>query len=308
MERIAFIGLGNMGNSMAKNLIAAGFDVVGFDADSRTNQRSAETGIPVAADVVDAVTGADVVITMLPNGDILRQVLLGAGAESGVLNYLAPGALVIDSSSIDVANCLAVHESAASAGIAFLDAPVSGGVGGAAAGTLTFMVGGDEAHVRRAWPLFEAMGKKVVRVGGPSTGQAVKMCNQMIYASSLVAVAEAFSLADKLGVAPKMLFEVVTSSSGDCWAIRNSCPWPDVVEGGSAADEGFAPRFSSRLMSKDLRLATSAASNVGQPLPLTGKTVTFYEKVAVHEPALDVTAVIREINEAGASTATVVTR
>lgn len=291
MTRIGFIGLGNMGGPMSTNLVAAGHQVKGFDVTAEAVAAAAEAGVSRADSPADAAADADVVVTMLPRGEIVRTALLG---PDGALGALAPGALLIDCSSIDVSTTRELHELAAAAGIAYLDAPVSGGVGGARAGTLTFMVGGEADAVERGRAVFDAMGAKVVHAGAPGAGQAVKSLNQLVFGTTLAVVAEAFTLADKLDVDPSVLYDVVTSASGDCWAIRNFCPWPGVVAG-SAADSGYEPRFSARLMSKDLGLALDAAASVGQEVSVGSVAAALYAQLAARPEDIDSSAVIQAL-------------
>lgn len=291
MVTIGFVGLGNMGAPMSANLAAAGYRVRGFDLADDVRQAAAERGVEITDSVAAAADGVDFFITMLPNGAIVRDVLTGA---DGALERLPTGALVIDSSSIDVATTRDLHAAAAAKGLHFLDAPVSGGVSGATAGTLTFMVGGSETAVAQARPLLTVLGSKLVHLGGPGNGQAAKVCNQLVVAASTAAVAEAFVLADRLGVEAKALYEVISGSSGNCWALHNFTPWPGVVDG-SAADNGYRPRFAARLMNKDLRLALDAAQGAGQELALATLVASLFTRLAEAPRDLDTSAVIREI-------------
>ena len=291
MLTIGFVGLGNMGAPMSANLVKAGHRVRGFDLADAVKQAAAERGVEIAGSVAAAAEGADVFMTMLPNGAIVREVLTGA---DGALERLPAGALLMDSSSIDVATTRDMHAAAAAKGLQFLDAPVSGGVSGATAGTLTFMVGGSEAAVERARPVIMTLGSKLVHLGGPGNGQAAKVCNQLVVAASTAAVAEAFVLADRLGVEAKALYEVMSGSSANCWALHNFSPWPGVVDG-SAADSGYRPRFAARLMNKDLHLALSAAEGAGQELALTSLVASLFARLAEGPRDLDTSAVIREI-------------
>lgn len=289
MARVGFVGLGRMGGPMAANLAAAGHEVIGYDVLPEALAAATTVGVVGADSAVEAAADAEVVLTMLNRGDVVRSVLLGS---DGVLAHLRSGTIVIDSSSIDVATTRELHKQSSSRSVGYLDAPVSGGVSGAQRGTLTFMVGGDAETLQRVRPVLDVMGAKVVHAGPPGSGQAVKALNQMLFGSTLVAVAEAFTLADRLGLDPTVLYDVVTSASGDCWAIRNFCPWPGVVPG-SAADAGYEPRFAARLISKDLNLATSAAADVGQHLPVAAVTAALYEQLAnLHQDDVDSSAVI----------------
>lgn len=268
--QIAFIGLGNMGTPMALNLQNAGHTVTGFDTVATPN------GIACATSAAEAAYGAEVVITMLPNGLIARDV------ADDVLAVLPQGALVIDCSTIEVDAARAIAEAAAVKGIGFLDAPVSGGVGGAAAGTLTFMVGGDEADFNRAAPLFEIMGQKAVHCGAAGNGQAAKICNNMILGITMIGTCEAFALADKLGLERQAMFDVVSTSSGASWSINAYCPAPGVGPQ-SPADNGYKPGFAAELMLKDLRLSQDAATAVDAATPLGALAEAIYAQFVENE-------------------------
>jgi 3-hydroxyisobutyrate dehydrogenase len=278
MAAIGFIGLGNMGAPMAANLLKAGHAVSGFDLDARALAAFAAAGGRPAASAADAATGAEVVITMLPAGQHVRAVWTG---EQGLLVLLAkaptPGALCIDCSTIDVGSARAVHAAAEAAGLAMLDAPVSGGVGGAAAGTLTFMTGGSEAAFARGLPILQAMGRNIVHTGGAGAGQAAKICNNMILGISMVAVSEAFVLAERLGLDAQKLFDVASTSSGQCWSLTNYCPVPGPVPA-SPANRDYAPGFAAALMLKDLTLAQQAAEEAGAATPLGAQAAALYRR------------------------------
>ena len=256
--KIGFIGLGNMGAPMAANLIAAGHDVSGFDTLAKPE------GIPLAADAQTAVAGADVVITMLPNGTILRNV------ASEVVGHMKSGAVLLDCSTVDVDSARAVAEAAEGHGLLALDAPVSGGIGGASAGTLTFMVGGTDDAFRIASPLFEIMGQKAVHCGPSGNGQAAKICNNMILGATMIATCEAFALADKLGLDRQSMFDVVSTSSGYSWSMNAYCPAPGIGPT-SPADNDYRPGFAAELMLKDLRLSQQAAESADADTPM-GRT------------------------------------
>ncbi len=253
---IAFIGLGNMGAPMAANLVKAGHAVTGFDVAGVTVD-----GACPAASAREAVAGAEVVITMLPNGDILRAV------ASEIIPAMAPGAVLLDCSTVDVDSARAVATQAEAAGLSALDAPVSGGVGGATAGTLTFMVGGPEAAFATAKPLFEVMGQKAVHCGPAGNGQAAKICNNMILGVTMIATCEAFALADKLGLDRQAMFDVVSTSSGYSWTMNAYCPAPGVGPK-SPSDNGYQPGFAAALMLKDLRLSQQAAESADADTPM----------------------------------------
>ncbi len=262
MPVIGFIGLGNMGAPMAANLVKAGHTVRGFDLAAALRGSAEQAGVAWANDAATAVCGAEVVLTMLPTGQHVVSAY-----EGGLLGAASPGTLFIDCSTIDTASAQRAHEAAAAAGMASVDAPVSGGTGGAAAGTLTFMAGGADAAFARARPILEAMGKRIVPCGGPGAGQAAKICNNMILGVSMIAVCEAFVLAEKLGLSHEALFDVASTSSGQCWSLTTYCPVPGPVPG-SPANNGYKPGFAAGLMLKDLRLSQEAARQAGADTPL----------------------------------------
>lgn len=268
---IAFIGLGNMGAPMAANLAAAGHDVTGFDTVGTTAE-----GVTSAASAAEAVRGAQVVITMLPNGDILRAV----AAE--IVPEMDKGAIFLDCSTVDVASARAVAELAAAAGLGALDAPVSGGVGGATNGTLTFMVGGDADAFETAKPLFDVMGQKAVHCGASGNGQAAKICNNMILGATMIVTCEAFALADKLGLSREAMYDVVSTSSGQSWSMTTYCPAPGVGPQ-SPADNGYAPGFAADLMLKDLRLSQQAAEAARADTPLGQAATELYRQFVEEE-------------------------
>lgn len=272
MARIGFIGVGRMGGPMARNLTKAGHTVTAFDISAPLLEAAVEAGAARAASVADCASDAELVVTMLPAGPHVRDVYL---ADEGVLNSARPGALLIDCSTIDVETARSVAAAASEAGFEMLDAPVSGGVGGAEAGTLTFMVGGAEAAFDRARPLLEAMGRNVVHCGGPGNGQCAKMCNNMILAISMIGVGEAFVLAEKLGLDHQKLFDVSSTASGQCWALNSYCPVPGPVPG-SPANRDYQPGFTADMMLKDLRLAQNAAQGFGASTPLGAMAQALY--------------------------------
>ena len=261
MAAIGFIGLGNMGGPMAANLVKAGHKVVAFDLVEGLRNQAKSDGATVAESATAAVEGAEVVITMLPAG---KHVL---AVWSDVVPAMTKGALIIDCSTIDVQSAKQAHALAAKHGIGSVDAPVSGGTGGAKDATLTFMCGGDEISFAAAKPVLEKMGKKIVHCGGAGAGQAAKICNNMILAVSMIAVGEAFTLAEKLGLSHQALFDVASTSSGQCWALTSYCPVPGPVPA-SPANNDYKPGFASALMVKDLTLAQDAAHASGAATPL----------------------------------------
>jgi len=270
---IGFIGLGNMGGPMAANLVKAGHRVKGFDLSETSLQAFAAAGGTPVKSVADAVAGAKAVVTMLPAGRHVRAVY---SAEEGVIASLKEPTLLIDCSTIDVESARAVARMAADAGHAMIDAPVSGGVGGAEAGTLTFMVGGEEEALECARPLLEAMGKTVVHAGGAGNGQAAKICNNMILGVSMIAVSEAFTLAEKLGLSHQALFDISSKASGQCWSLTTYCPVPGPVPT-SPANRNYQPGFSAAMMLKDLKLAQEAAAANGATTPLGAEAGQVYQ-------------------------------
>ena len=269
--KIGFIGLGNMGAPMAANLAAAGHDVTGFDV-AGISLANGET----AASAVAAATGRDVVITMLPDGAILRHV----AAE--IIPVMAAGCGFVDCSTVDVDSARAVAMDADAAGLLAVDAPVSGGVGGAVAGTLTFMAGGSDAAFALAEPLFAIMGQKAVHCGDSGAGQSAKICNNMILGATMIATCEAFALADRLGLDRQKMFDVVSTSSGYSWTMNTYCPAPGVGPK-SPADNGYMPGFAAELMLKDLRLSQQAASSVDADTPMGAAATVLYEKFVEDE-------------------------
>ncbi|QOZ34908.1 3-hydroxyisobutyrate dehydrogenase [Bradyrhizobium sp. CCBAU 53421] len=261
MANVAFIGLGNMGGPMAANLVKAGHKVTAFDLVAASRDQARHDGAAIAESGVGAVKGADVVITMLPAG---KHVL---GVWNEVLPAMAKGALIIDCSTIDVESAKQAHALAAKHGMASVDAPVSGGTGGAKGATLTFMCGGEDKAFAAAQPMLANMGKKIVHCGAGGAGQAAKICNNMILGISMIAVGEAFVLAEKLGLSHQALFDVASTSSGQCWSLTTYCPVPGPVPT-SPANNDYKPGFASNLMVKDLTLAQDAANAAGAVTPL----------------------------------------
>ncbi|MCS6780989.1 MAG: 3-hydroxyisobutyrate dehydrogenase [Geminicoccaceae bacterium] len=276
MARIGFLGLGNMGGPMAANLVRAGHAVRGFDPVPSARQRLVAAGGLAVEAAAEAVRGAEVVLSMLPEGRQVREAYLGPG---GVLATAEPGALLIDCSTIDVATARSVAEAAAARGLPMLDAPVSGGVGGATAGTLTFMVGGEEEAFARAKPILEAMGKAVIHAGPSGNGQAAKICNNLMLGIQMISVCEAMALAEKLGLSHQTLFEISSKSSGQCWSLTSYCPVPGPVPS-SPANRGYAPGFTVAMMRKDLKLAQEAAQAVGARTPLAAEAYQLYNLFA----------------------------
>jgi 3-hydroxyisobutyrate dehydrogenase len=262
MARIGFIGLGNMGVPMAGNLVKQDHAVKGFDLVAANLAKAVARGVAKAASAAEAAKDAEVVITMLPAG---KDTLAVWGGD--MLKAAAPGTLVVDSSTIDVASARAAHKLAGEARMLSLDAPVSGGVGGAEGATLTFMAGGSKEAFERAKPILEAMGKRIVHCGEAGAGQAAKICNNMMLGVAMIGVCEAFVLAEKLGLSHQALFDVASTSSGQCWALTSYCPVPGPVPN-APSNNGYKAGFASALMLKDLKLAQEAASAAGATTPL----------------------------------------
>lgn len=270
MATVAFVGLGNMGGPMAANLAKADHKVVAFDLAESSRSQAKADGADIAESAAGAVNGADVVVTMLPAG---KHVI---GVWSEVVPAMTKGALIIDSSTIDVDSARQAHAVAGKHGVLSVDAPVSGGTGGAKAATLTFMCGGDEKAFEAAKPILQKMGKKIVHCGRAGAGQAVKICNNMILGISMIAVSEAFALAEKLGLSHQALFDVASASSGQCWSLTTYCPVPGPVPT-SPANNDYKPGFAASLMLKDLLLANEAARSVHASIPLGIRAASIYK-------------------------------
>ncbi len=288
MSTIAFLGLGNMGGPMAANLVTAGHTVRGFDPVPAAQEAAKANGVNVFPTGAEAVAGADVVITMLPNGALVKS------CYAEVLPAAAEGALFIDSSTISVDDAREVHKVALEHGFAQLDAPVSGGVKGAVAGTLAFMVGGEDDAVERGRAVLEPMAGKIIHCGASGAGQAAKVCNNMVLAVQQIAVGEAFVLAEKLGLDKQALFDVITGATGNCWAVQVNCPVPGPVPT-SPANNDFKPGFATALMNKDLGLAMAAVESTGSSAPLGTHAAEIYTKFAVDHADKDFSAVIETL-------------
>jgi 3-hydroxyisobutyrate dehydrogenase len=287
MSTIAFIGLGNMGGPMAANLVRAGHKVTGYDLSPAAIEMARAAGITIAGSLAEAAKGAEVVVTMLPAGKHVIAVWRELAAQA------PQGALFIDSSTIDVDSARQAHEMARAVGNAPVDAPVSGGTGGAQAGTLTFMVGGEDADFARAKPYLEVMGKKIVHCGAAGAGQAAKICNNMILGISMAAVCEGFALAEKLGLSHQALYDVASTSSGQCWSLTTYCPVPDMVPT-SPANKDYKPGFATDLMLKDMKLSQQAASSAGASTPMGAAATQLYSLfAAAGEGGTDFSGVIK---------------
>lgn len=271
MATIGFIGVGNMGGGMAANLVKAGHVVRAFDVSDEAVQRAVAKGCEAARTGVEAVAGADAIITMLPAGDFVRSVYEGV-----LFAAAAPHAVLIDCSTIDVATAKAVGEAAAARGLAMVDAPVSGGTAAADAGTLTFMVGGPDAAFAGARPFLETMGKAVIHAGGPGMGQAAKICNNMILGATMIATAEAFVLAEKLGLDAQTFFDISSKASGQSWSMTSYCPMPGPVPA-APSNRDYQGGFAAALMLKDLKLALEAASKAGASVPMGAEAESLYQ-------------------------------
>lgn len=290
MTSIAVIGLGNMGGPMAANLVKAGHDVIGVDLVTGLRDAAEATGVRIATDVAGAAAEADIILTMLPAGQHVMDVL------RTIVPQARPGTLLIDSSTIDVESAREAHGMAASRGLLSLDAPVSGGTGGAKAGTLTFMCGGTDEAFARAEPVLAAMGKRIVHCGSAGAGQAAKICNNMLLAISMIGVAEAFTLGEKLGLSHQALFDIASTSSGQCWALTTYCPVPGPVPT-SPANSAYRPGFASALMLKDLKLSQDAASGTGASTPLGAAATALYTRFAGMHADMDFSGIIAMLRD-----------
>ncbi len=296
MAIIGFIGLGNMGRPMVRNLLKAGYRVRAFDLSTTACEQAAADGAEIADNLAAAVTGADAVITMLPAGAHVRSVYLG---EEGVLTSGAGNALLIDCSTIDVETAREVQRAAADKGAQMVDAPVSGGVGGAEAGQLTIMVGGEDTAVERARPFLEPVSRLIVHAGGPGNGQAAKACNNMLLGITMIGACEAFVLGEKLGLDHEKLFEVTANASGQCWSISSYCPVAGPVPG-SPANNDYKAGFTAAMMLKDLRLAQEAAQHNDAATPLGAQAQAIYSMFnAAGNGDLDFSAIIRFLRGGG---------
>ncbi len=296
MASIAFIGLGNMGGPMAANLVKAGHKVTAFDLVAASRDQAKADGAAIAESSVGSVKGADVVVTMLPAGKHVISVW------TEVIPSMAKGALIIDCSTIDVESAKQAHALAAKHGMLSIDAPVSGGTGGAKGATLTFMCGGEDKAFAAAKPVLENMGKRIVHCGGAGAGQAAKICNNMILGISMIAVGEAFALAEKLGLSHQALFDVASTSSGQCWALTSYCPVPGPVPA-SPANNGYKPGFASNLMVKDLTLAQDAAGATGAATPLGKHAQEIYKAFdAAGHGGVDFSGIIQHVRDLAGKT------
>jgi 3-hydroxyisobutyrate dehydrogenase len=293
MANIAFIGLGNMGGPMAANLVKAGHKVTAFDLVAASRDQAKADGAAIAETSVGSVKGADVVVTMLPAGKHVLSVW------NEVIPAMTKGTLIIDCSTIDVESAKQAHALAAKHGALSVDAPVSGGTGGAKGATLTFMCGGEDKAFAAAKPVLENMGKKLVHCGGAGAGQAAKICNNMILAVSMIAVCEGFALAEKLGLSHQALFDVASTSSGQCWALTSYCPVPGPVPT-SPANNDYKPGFAAALMLKDLKLSQDAAKASGASLPLGAFATDLYEIFNnAGNGAVDFSGIIQQVRSLG---------
>ncbi len=294
MSKIGFIGVGHMGGPMARNLLRAGHQVTVSDPSAENVARLTALGAGRADSAADLAASSEIVVSMLPSGKELRAVYLGA---TGVIAKAKNDTLLIDCSTTDVESARAVAKEAANRGLRFIDAPVSGGVAGAEAATLTFMAGGDETALNLARPVLMAMGKNVVHTGASGSGQAAKICNNLILGITMIGVSEAFVLGEQLGLAPDKLFAVASTSSGQCWSLTSYCPVPGPVPN-SPANRDYAPGFAAKMMLKDLRLAVEAAEHVNQGVELGELAKRLYERfVQEGHGDLDFSAIIQDIRQ-----------
>ena len=287
MKKVGFIGLGNMGAKMSSLLLEAGYEVIGYDINEEFVNRLLPKGLKKASSLNDIPKEIDIIITMLPNGEIVEKVL------DKIVDNLRPKTLIVDCSTIDVDKAKELHKKCEDKNLLFLDAPVSGGVGGAENGTLTFMVGGTEDAYEAMLPLFEVMGKKSLLCGSYGTGQATKACNNMLLATTMIGVGEAFNLGKNLGLDPQKLFEILSTSTGSCWAINNYCPIKGVGPE-SPADNNFEPGFSASLMFKDLSIALKAIQSTNTSAPFGTKAQeNFGNMVNQKKGGLDFSAITK---------------
>ena len=290
MATIAFLGLGNMGGPMAANLVAAGHAVRGFDPVAASREAAEAKGANTFDSGAEAVADADVVITSLPNGDIVKR------CYAEVLPAAKAGALFVDTSTISVDDARQINADATAAGFEQIDAPVSGGIKGATAGTLAFMVGGSEAAVAAARPILDPMAGKVIHCGASGAGQAAKLCNNMVLAVQQIAIGEAFVLAEKLGLSAQSLFDVITGATGNCWSVHTNCPVPGPVPT-SPANNDFKPGFATALMNKDLGLAMAAVDSTGAAAPLGTHAAQIYADFTQDNADKDFSAVIEMLRK-----------
>jgi 3-hydroxyisobutyrate dehydrogenase len=288
--KIAFIGLGNMGGGMAANLVNAGHNVNAFDLSPEALARAKDNNADIFTSIRDAVAGVDAVVSMLPNGQIVDSVY-----QQDVIGYAPTSALLLDCSTIDVATARKVAGDATTGGYAMVDAPVSGGIAAANAGTLTFMVGSTEQAFLRAEPILSAMGKTVIHAGENGAGQAAKICNNMLLGASMIATCEAFVLAEKLGLDPQVFYDISSKSSGQNWSMTSYCPVPNVGPQ-SPADSGYSGGFATALMLKDLKLAMEAAQSVGADTPMGAQAAKLYQAFAdAGSGDMDFSAIIKTL-------------
>ncbi|MBV7266103.1 3-hydroxyisobutyrate dehydrogenase [Erythrobacter ani] len=287
--KIAFIGLGNMGGGMAANLVKAGHDVRAFDLSQDALAAAEDAGCATFGSARAACEDAEAVVSMLPNGNIVRDVY-----RTDVIGQAPAGAVLLDCSTIDVATAREVIATAEEAGYDMVDAPVSGGIAAANGGTLTFMVGGSETAFGRAKPILEAMGKAVIHAGDAGNGQAAKICNNMLLAVQMIGTCEAFSMAEKLGLDPQTFYDISSVSSGQCWSMTSYCPVPGVGPQ-SPSDNGYQGGFASALMLKDLKLAMEAADSAGAKTALGKHAQEIYEAFAEEHGALDFSGIIKTL-------------
>ena len=287
--KIAFIGLGNMGGGMAANLVKAGHEVRAFDLAKEALRTAAEQGCSTFERAADAVQGVDAVVTMLPNGAIVKSVL-----ENDVFGQAPEGAIILDCSTIDVATTRALSETASAKGYLMVDAPVSGGIAAANGGTLTFMVGGTDDGFARAEPILAKMGKAVIHAGDAGAGEAAKLCNNLILAAPMIATCEGFKLAEKLGLDSQVFYDISSKATGQSWSMTSYCPVPGVGPQ-SPSDNEYKGGFASALMLKDLKLAMEAAETAGASTPLGKHSKDLYEAFSAENGGLDFSAIIKSL-------------
>ena len=294
MPSIGFIGLGHMGNPMVNNLLKNNFSVNVYDISEKAIAQCVSQGAVASQSIIDIAKNCDVVITMLQTGEQVMQICTG---KQGIFDNAAPDTLFLDCSTIDIQSSSALHSAAKSRDMMMFDAPVSGGVAAATAGTLTFMVGGDEKNFARAENILKFMGKKIIYAGNDTAGVAAKICNNMLLGISMIGVCEAFVLAEKLGLDSKKLFEISSNASGQCWSLTSYCPSPNILPSVPSSND-YKPGFSAKMMLKDLHLSQDAASFSKTETPLGNHAMTLYEQfVAQHQDDIDFSAIIKMLEK-----------
>ncbi len=293
MKTIGFIGLGHMGFPMVQNLLKYNYTVIVYDISPEAIAHAVAAGATAADNVADLTQKSDIVFTMLQTGEQVKKVCLG---DQGIFSNINKEGLYIDSSSIDIHSSRELHAAAKSHDIAMIDAPVSGGVAAAGAGTLTFMVGGEEKDFEQSKKILSVLGKKIIYAGSAGTGVAAKMCNNMLLGISMIGVSEAFILADQLGLSPQKLFEISNNASGQCWSLTQYCPWPGILPNAPASHH-YQPGFTAKMMLKDLALSQDAAKTAAVTTPLGKHAMELYEKFSEASPEMDFSGIVQYLKK-----------